>query len=96
MSKLNSDNRNKLNRREALLLSAAGLGAALTGTASASDSTKTAVHQEGGDCSTPRTAIARTQYGKVRGFLDDGRVVEFTTSWYRGDIYDFVAELQTD
>jgi GntR family transcriptional regulator len=31
-----------------------------------------------------------------RGFLDDGRVVEFTTSWYRGDIYDFVAELQTD
>ena len=31
-----------------------------------------------------------------RSFLDDGRVVEFTTSWYRGDIYDFVAELQTD
>jgi GntR family transcriptional regulator len=31
-----------------------------------------------------------------RGFLEDGRVVEFTTSWYRGDIYDFVAELQTD
>jgi GntR family transcriptional regulator len=31
-----------------------------------------------------------------RGFLDDGRVVEFTCSWYRGDIYDFVAELQTD
>ncbi len=31
-----------------------------------------------------------------RAFLDDGRVVEFTTSWYRGDIYDFVAELQTD
>jgi GntR family transcriptional regulator len=31
-----------------------------------------------------------------RSFLDDGRVVEFTTSWYRGDIYDFVAELHTD
>ncbi|HET6552924.1 MAG TPA: GntR family transcriptional regulator [Dyella sp.] len=31
-----------------------------------------------------------------RSFLEDGRVVEFTTSWYRGDIYDFVAELQTD
>ena len=31
-----------------------------------------------------------------RSFLDDGRVVEFTSSWYRGDIYDFVAELQTD
>jgi GntR family transcriptional regulator len=28
-----------------------------------------------------------------RSFLDDGRVVEFTCSWYRGDIYDFVAEL---
>ncbi|HEV2321727.1 MAG TPA: GntR family transcriptional regulator [Gammaproteobacteria bacterium] len=29
-----------------------------------------------------------------RSFLADGRVVEFTTSWYRGDAYDFVAELQ--
>jgi len=31
-----------------------------------------------------------------RGFLEDGRVVEFTRSWYRGDIYDFVAELHND
>ena len=31
-----------------------------------------------------------------RSFLDDGRVVEFTCSWYRGDIYDFVAELQSE
>jgi GntR family transcriptional regulator len=31
-----------------------------------------------------------------RSFIDDGRVVEFTSSWYRGDIYDFVAELQSD
>ena len=29
-----------------------------------------------------------------RAFLDDGRVVEFTRSYYRGDAYDFVAELQ--
>ncbi|MFT4178431.1 MAG: GntR family transcriptional regulator [Thermomonas sp.] len=29
-----------------------------------------------------------------RAFLDDGRVVEFTRSFYRGDAYDFVAELQ--
>lgn len=29
-----------------------------------------------------------------RSFLADGRVVEFTRSWYRGDVYDFVAELQ--
>lgn len=28
-----------------------------------------------------------------RGFLDDGRVVEITRSYYRGDAYDFVAEL---
>ncbi len=31
-----------------------------------------------------------------RGFLDDGRVVEFTLSYYRGDVYDFVAELRSD
>lgn len=29
-----------------------------------------------------------------RSFVADGRVVEFTRSWYRGDVYDFVAELQ--
>ena len=38
----------------------------------ASDSIKTAAHQEPGNCSTPRSAIAKTQYGKVRGFLDGG------------------------
>src|SRR5215472_6239262 len=27
------------------------------------------------------------------GFLDDGRAAEFSQSYYRGDIYDFVAEL---
>jgi GntR family transcriptional regulator len=27
------------------------------------------------------------------GFLKDGRVVEFTQSYFRGDTYDFVAEL---
>jgi GntR family transcriptional regulator len=31
-----------------------------------------------------------------RSFLADGRVVEFTRSWYRGDVYDFVAELQSE
>lgn len=29
-----------------------------------------------------------------RGFLADGQAVEFTQSFYRGDSYDFVAELQ--
>jgi GntR family transcriptional regulator len=28
-----------------------------------------------------------------RGFHQDGRPVEFTQSYYRGDAYDFVAEL---
>lgn len=30
-----------------------------------------------------------------RGFLKDGRAVEVTQSWYRGDAYDFVAELNS-
>lgn len=28
-----------------------------------------------------------------RGFAEDGRPIEMTYSWYRGDAYDFVAEL---
>jgi para-nitrobenzyl esterase len=62
-----------LNRREALLLSAAaGVGIATAREGRASDSIKTAAHQEPGNVSTPRSAIANTQYGKVRGFLDGG------------------------
>jgi para-nitrobenzyl esterase len=62
-----------LNRREALFFSAtAGVGLAASGSALASDSIKTGVHQEPGNCSTPRSAVARTQSGKVRGFLDGG------------------------
>ncbi len=73
MSKRNSKNNVLLNRREALLLSAtAGMGLALNGPALALDNTKTAAHQEPGNCTTPRTAITKTQYGKVRGFLDGG------------------------
>jgi para-nitrobenzyl esterase len=48
------------------------LGAVLAGQATASDSTKTAVHQEPGGCSTPRSAVAKTQYGNVRGFVSGG------------------------
>jgi para-nitrobenzyl esterase len=47
-------------------------GAALATTAHAADGTKTAAHQEPGNCTTPRSAIADTQYGKVRGYLDGG------------------------
>ena len=68
-----STNGIRLNRREALKLSAAaGMGIALAEHAHASDSIKTGVHQEPGNCSTPRSAVANTQYGKVRGFLDGG------------------------
>jgi para-nitrobenzyl esterase len=67
-----SENRKRLNRRQALLLPAsAGIGAFAT-SANASDSTKGGAHQDPGGCSTPRSAIAKTQYGKVRGFLDGG------------------------
>jgi para-nitrobenzyl esterase len=62
-----------LTRREALLLSTtAGLGAVLSKPAFGSDSVKTGAHQEPGNVSTPRSAIAKTQYGKVRGFVDGG------------------------
>jgi para-nitrobenzyl esterase len=68
-----SKSRKPMNRRQALLLPAtAGLGAALAQTATASDSTKTAAHQAPGNCSTPRSAVAKTQYGKVRGYVDAG------------------------
>ena len=73
MSKSNSEKGIFLNRRQALLLSAtAAAGLTLSRSASASDSVKTGVHQEPGNCSTPRTAVAKTQYGKVRGFVDGG------------------------
>src|SRR6185312_6404511 len=73
MRKGKSGNGLVLNRREALLLSAtAGLGAALGRPALGSDSTKTGAHQEPGNVSTPRSAVANTQYGKVRGFVDGG------------------------
>ena len=67
MSKSESKNGMMLNRREALMLSAtAGMGLALGRPAMASDSIKTGVHQEPGNCSTPRSAVAKTQYGRVR------------------------------
>jgi para-nitrobenzyl esterase len=62
-----------INRREALLGSAAaGLGLALGQPARAMDNTKTSAHQQPGNCTTPSNAVAKTQYGKVRGFVDGG------------------------
>src|SRR5690348_1036621 len=68
-----STRRAGLTRREALILSStAGVGMAATDFAAASDSVKTAAHQGPGNLTTPRSAIAKTQYGKVRGYLDGG------------------------
>ncbi len=71
MAKSDSEKGILLSRREALLFSAsAGMGLAMGKPALASDSTKTGVHQqEPPFCSTPRSAVANTQYGKVRGFV---------------------------
>jgi GntR family transcriptional regulator len=52
-------------------------------------------------CDAERAALLGVEVGapvlyiERRGFLADGRVIEATTSWYRGDAYDFVAELDT-
>ncbi len=71
MAKSDSEKGILLSRREALLFSAsAGMGLAMGKPALASDSIKTGVHQqEPPFCSTPRSAVANTQYGKVRGFV---------------------------
>ncbi|HEX2584877.1 MAG TPA: carboxylesterase family protein, partial [Steroidobacteraceae bacterium] len=70
---VDSVKRKVLTRREALILSStAGIGVATANFASASDSIKTAAHQGPGNLSTPRSAIAKTQFGKVRGYLDGG------------------------
>ena len=62
-----------LSRRHALFLAAtAGMGSTGEASAFASDSIKTGVHQETGNCSTPHSAVAKTQSGNVRGFLVDG------------------------
>ncbi len=71
--KKNCGSRTLLNRREALVLSAtASMGIALAKDGYASDSVKTAAHQRRGNCTTPRSAVATTRYGKVRGYVDGG------------------------
>ncbi len=57
----------RMNRRRALLLPAAGFGAAMAVPAEAAKT----VSQGSGACSTPRSAVAKTQYGKVRGYVSD-------------------------
>lgn len=64
--------RSTLNRRQMLRLAAAtGVGTAVPHTASAQRPPTRARAAAPGMCSTPRTAVARTQYGKVRGYVED-------------------------
>jgi para-nitrobenzyl esterase len=64
--------RSTLNRRQMLRLAAAtGVGTAVPHTASAHQPPTRARAAAPGLCSTPRTAVARTQYGKVRGYVED-------------------------
>jgi para-nitrobenzyl esterase len=56
------------------LSTAAGVGAVLASTTDASQGPKTGRERTAGTCGTPRTAVATTQYGKVRGYVDDGVV----------------------
>ena len=69
MSKSDSENSLGFSRRQALLSATAGV-AAVAATASSSD--VTTVKAAGASCSTPRSAVAKTQYGKVRGYVEDG------------------------
>lgn len=73
MSQAKSEDPKKLNRRRAILLpAAAGIGAAFANPAHAADSPKAGARPNPDGGSTPRSAIAKTQYGKVRGYVDDG------------------------
>src|SRR6187399_3379080 len=65
--------RSTLNRRQLLGISAAaGLGAVLPRAGAAAQRSKPVAAEAAGNCSTPRTAVAKTQYGKVRGYIEDG------------------------
>jgi para-nitrobenzyl esterase len=65
--------RSTLNRREMLQFStAAGVGAALPLSAEGAQRRAPSTAGTATTCSTPRSAVARTQYGKVRGYVEDG------------------------
>lgn len=67
MSKSNSEKLSGFNRRRALLSATTGM-VALSG----SDAKAAPTAAGGSSCSTPKSAVAKTQYGKVRGYVDDG------------------------
>src|SRR6185437_4548378 len=62
-----------LSRQDLLRTSAAAaFGAAVSEPGHALGTIEHGANLKPGDLSTPRSAIAKTQYGKVRGFLDGG------------------------
>jgi para-nitrobenzyl esterase len=69
MSNSKSQNNSGWNRRKALLSATMGAGAFAGAAPRASAQPK---QKAGATCSTPRSAIAKTQYGNVRGYIDDG------------------------
>ncbi|MCX6611956.1 MAG: carboxylesterase family protein [Acidobacteria bacterium] len=69
MSKSDSNHGLRFDRRKAMLSASAGITAMTAATSTAATKTLSAA---GSTCSTPRAAVARTQYGKVRGYIDDG------------------------
>ena len=72
MSKSSPSNRPALHRRELLRLSTApGVGAVIPTSGAFADEGRT-TRAVAGTCSTPRAAVATTQYGKVRGYVEDG------------------------
>lgn len=75
MSHATGGQRWMLNRRRLLRLSTgAGLGVSLSGVAQAAVQRPLSAGRAAlpGSCSTPRTAVARTRYGRVRGYVEDG------------------------
>lgn len=69
MSQSESKNSLRLDRRKAMLSTTAGISAM---TAEQSQADTKSGSPAGASCSTPRSAVAKTQYGKVRGYIDDG------------------------
>ena len=74
MSTSSRSTRLTLNRRDLLRLSTvAGVGAVIPGTqAFAAARDIQGPDTPAGRCSTPRSAVAKTKYGKVRGYVEDG------------------------
>src|SRR5678815_3482202 len=73
MSKSSRSNGPALTRRELLRLSTAvGVGAVMPTYGAFADMKGAPAGGPAGTCSTPRSAVATTQYGKVRGYVEDG------------------------